>query len=322
MKKYILGFDLGGTKMIAALLDDKFNVIEKKKTKTPAQEGPDAVLEAIVATIQSVIEGSGIQADEIEGIGIAVPGTIDREKGRVIYTPNLGFENVAISDYVKKHTGIRVVLENDVNAGAYGEWTMGAAKGYRHVIALFPGTGLGGALILNGALYRGAAGNAGEIGHMIIQTDGPMCGCGQLGCLEALASRSALSRDALLAAASGKAPETYREFGTDLKNYKSKTFSNALKRKEKPIIEIIDKGAHYLGIGMANCVNIFNPELILIGGGLVEKLGSSYLKKAEASMRAHAMASMVKGVEVKAAKLGDDAVFVGAAAVLKDEASA
>ncbi|MBN2511228.1 MAG: ROK family protein [Spirochaetales bacterium] len=321
MKQFLVGFDLGGTKMLAAVLDARYIVIAREKGKTPAQEGPDAVLNAILSLIESVIAESGVPGNDIAGIGIAVPGTIDRKKGRIINAPNLGFIDIPLGEFLSSRTGLPVMLENDVNAGAFGEWKLGAAKGFSHVVAVFPGTGIGGALILNGSLYRGATGNAGEIGHMIIQTDGPLCGCGQYGCLEAVASRSAMSRDAVLAAASGKTPLTYKEFGTDIKNFKSKTFLFGLKKKEKPIMGIIDRGARFLGIGLANCVNIFNPELILLGGGLVEKLGNDYVKTAEDTMRTHAMPSLAKAVKVRTAELGDNAVCIGAAALFAEEAA-
>jgi glucokinase len=317
--EYWIGFDLGGTKMIAALLDDSLKVVSRLKERTGAQDGSRAVLKRIAATIEGLIAQSGVARDEIRGIGIAVPGPLDREAGILLNTPNLGFKRTPLRDYVEKETGFRAVLENDVNAGTYGEYIEGAGRGFRHIVGVFPGTGIGGGLILDGRLYRGAQGNAGEVGHMIIQLDGPQCGCGQYGCLEALASRLAISKDAVGLAASGKAPLTYREAGTDIKNYKSRVFARAWEKQESSIVELIKRSAGHLGVGLANCVNLLNPEAVILGGGLVEKLGKPYVHEAESSMRAHGMSGMVDDVKVLVAKLGDDAVFIGAAALARQE---
>lgn len=318
-KEYWIGFDLGGTKMIAALVTNELEIVERIKEKTHAQEGTEAVLKRIAATIRSVMEKSGVDREQVRGVGMAIPGPIDRKAGVILKTPNLGFENTPVREYLEKETGLKLVLENDVNAGTYGEYVRGAGRGFRELIGLFPGTGIGGGLILNGRLYRGATGNAGEIGHMIVKIDGPRCGCGQYGCLEALASRLSISKDAVALASSGNAPFTFKEAGTDIKNYKSRVFARAWKQNETAMVELIKRSARTLGIGMANCVNILNPEAIILGGGLVEKLGTPYIKEAADSMRAHGMKGMVEDVEVLAASLGDDAVFIGAAALAREE---
>ena len=316
---YWIGFDLGGTKMIASLLDSSLKVQSRLKERTDAQDGVKAVLKRIAATIEALIDQSGVDRDRIRGIGVAVPGPIDRQAGLILNTPNIGFKRTPLKEYLEKATGLPVALENDVNAGTFGEYIEGAGRGFSHLVGIFPGTGIGGGLILNGKLYRGAKGNAGEVGHMIIQLDGPLCGCGQHGCLEALASRLSISKDAVGLASIGKAPITYEEAGTDIKNYKSGVFSRAWKKHERPVVELIRRSAVHLGIGMANCVNLLNPEAIILGGGLVEKLGKAYIKEAEASMRAHGMSGMVEDVRVRQARLGDDAVFVGAAALAREE---
>jgi glucokinase len=212
-------------------------------------------------------------------------------------------------------------LENDVNAGTYGELIAGAGKGYRHVIGLFPGTGLGGGLILDGRLFRGATGGAGEIGHMIIQVDGRRCGCGQYGCLEAMASRTALAKDLVALAATGGAPAIQKKAGSDFSRIKSGLIQSAWEDGEPAVVGLVDRAARHLGIGMANMVNVFNPQLIIIGGGLVEKLGAPYIQKAEQAMRDHAMARLVTIVEVKQAELGDDSTVIGAAALAREQRS-
>ena len=312
---YWIGFDLGGTKMIASLLDENFAILSRVKKRTEPQEGNGAVLKRIAAAIEEVILTSGVPRSGIRGIGLAAPGILDREAGIVISTPNLGFENIPLQSYIEEETGIPVCLDNDVNAGTFGEFIKGAGRGFRNLMGIFLGTGIGGGLIINGQMYRGANGNAGEVGHMILQTDGPLCGCGQQGCLESLASRLSLAKDAVSLAASGKAPVLLSLAGTDISGYKSGVFAKALRKRDPVTKDLIKRGALYLGIGLANCVNLLNPEAIILGGGLVEKLGEPFIKQTVKSLRAHSLPGLIEDVRVMAAELGDDAALVGSAAL-------
>ncbi len=317
--EYWIGFDLGGTKMIAALLDSKLQVLHRVKKRTAPQDGNSAVLKRICSTIEEVMELARVSADDVGGVGLAVPGPMDRDAGLIINTPNLGFQNLSLKPHVEQHTGLRVIMENDVSAGTYGEFVRGAGQGYTDIIGVFLGTGIGAGLILNGSLYRGKSGNAGEFGHMIIQTDGPLCGCGRKGCVEALASRLSISRDAVSLAASGKAPVLYELAGTDISLYKSGVYKQAWKRKDPAVRELIQRSAHYLGIGLANAVNMLNPEAVILGGGLIEKIGKPYISTARESMRTFAQPGIAEDVVVLPTKLGDDAVLIGAAALAKEE---
>ena len=316
----VLGFDLGGTKMLCAVFQEN-EIISRYKQETKAQDGPDVVVDRIIDTVQQALKEADVDESDVSGIGFAVPGPIDRNKGVIVNTPNLGFYNYPLLKKLKKEFSFPMVLENDVSSGTYGELLEGAAKGYKHVIGVFPGTGVGGGIIIDGKIYHGASGNAGELGHMIIQLDGPLCGCGQYGCLEALASKTALSKDAVALSAAGKAPTIMKEAGTDFANFKSKVFKKAVGNEDEAIQKIVDRGAYMLGIGLANFVNIFNPELIILGGGLVEKLGKPYLKIAEETMRKHAMEALSRDVSIEIAKLGDDAVVIGAAGAIRGELS-
>jgi glucokinase len=313
-----LALDVGGTNIIGALVEGN-TITEREKTKTAAEKGPDAVTEKMIEIIENLLQKGKIKPTDVAGIAVAVPGQINREQGVVLYTPNIGFDNYPLVEKLEQQFDTVVLLENDVKAGTYGEYIAGAAKGYLHVVGLFPGTGIGGGIIVEGKLYRGSTGNAGEIGHMIIQTDGPLCNSGHYGCLESLASRTSMAKDAVSLAGAGKAPSTLENAGTDIKNYKSKIFKKAYKAEEKPIIHVVERAAFYLGIGMANCVNILNPEIIVVGGGLIDQLGEQYLEVAKKSMYIHALPALVKDVVVKQAVLGDDAVLLGAAGLLADQ---
>ena len=315
---FIIGFDLGGTKMIGSVLDSELKVVAGSRMKTDAQEGGEAVFERIVKTIAAALQEAGLEASQLACIGIASPGPLDSENGVILNTPNIGFNNFPIADRLVKEFGVPVVLENDVNAGTYGEFVQGAARGFRHVVGIFPGTGIGGGLILDGKLFRGATGNAGEIGHMIIQTDGPLCGCGQYGCVEALASRTALAKDVAALAGSGDSPYVFSKAGTNFKGYKSSVISKAIERGDKQVERVVKRSAEFLGVAMANCVNLLSPEIIVLGGGLVERLGDWYVQIAEKSMRAHTMAHLTVGVKVVQAALGDRAAIVGAVCLARE----
>jgi glucokinase len=311
-----IGFDLGGTKMLAAVLDDDGRIVARNKSKTTAI-GNDAVYAQIVETIDGALTKADISRGDVTSVGIAVPGLIDNRKGVVILTPNVGLENLPLAEKLGSDMWCPVRLENDVNAGLWGEYVAGAARGRQHVIGVFPGTGVGGALILNGSLFRGKNGGAGEIGHITLQSDGRRCGCGNHGCLETVASKTAIARDLAILAMNGRSPVLAEAGATDIRQVKSSLIKKALDAGDPGVREIIDQAAYFLGLGLAAMVNTFDPELILIGGGLVEKLGSQFTNIAESTMRSRSMPNLVRDVELTEAKLGDDAVVVGAADLSK-----
>lgn len=314
----LVGFDLGGTKMMAAVLDEKFKILARNKKRTRAEKGPESCFTRIVEVIRGALKAADADTSRLRGIGMGVPGPLDPYEGVIIDTPNIGFKNFALRSQLEKVFDVPAAIDNDVNMGIYGEYHFGAAKGYKQVVGIFPGTGIGGGLILDGKLFRGATGGAGEIGHMIIQVEGPLCGCGRYGCLEALASRSAITKEAVALAARGDAPTILKEAGTDLTAIKSSVLAKAFKAGDTEIRKIILRSAWFLGVGMANLVNLLSPEAIVLGGGLIEAMPDDYMKEASLSMRSHAFPFLVKDVQVLKAKLGDDAVVMGAAKLIRD----
>jgi glucokinase len=307
-----IGFDLGGTKMLAAVLDDEGTIVARNKNRTTSG-GNDAIFDQIVATIDEVLVKAGINRSAIDAIGIAAPGPIDMHTGTILNTPNLGLLDFALADRLRAVMEAPVVLENDVNAGLWGEFVAGVARGKRHVVGIFPGTGIGGGLILDGRLFEGKSGAAGEIGHITVQSDGRRCGCGNHGCLETVSSRTAIARDLALLAMNGQSPVLAEAGATDITRVKSGLIRKALDAGDPGVAEVVDQAAYFLGIGMASMVNTFDPEMIVLGGGLIEKLGARFTDRAEATMRARAMSRLVASVEVAQAQLGDDAAVVGAA---------
>ncbi|MFP4373053.1 MAG: ROK family protein [Spirochaetaceae bacterium] len=315
---WFVGVDLGGTKILAVVFDEAYTALGRAKEKVGRSRDNEAVLEKMVAVVRDALDDAGATEGKVAAVGIACPGPVDFDNGIVLETPNLGLENFPIRDRLSAALDVPVFLENDVNAGTYGEYVSGSGRGFRHIVGLFPGTGLGGGLILEGRLFRGATGGAGEIGHMIIQVDGRRCGCGRYGCLEAMASKTAIAKDLVALATTGSAPTVYKKAGSDFAAIKSSVIEKGWREGEPAVVDLLERAARHLGIGMANCVNIFNPELIIIGGGLVERLGAPYIEMAERAMREHAMARLASIVHVKQAELGDDSAVIGAAALARE----
>ena len=316
-----IGFDLGGTKMLAAILNDKGEILGKAKTKTTTGQGSDVLLNDIYDTIALALQETDTDIKDIKGIGMGVPGPVNKE-GVIVSAPNLGLENFALAEAMEEKYKVPVLVENDVNAGTYGEFKHGVAKGYDHIVGVFPGTGVGGAVISDGVLLRGARGCGAELGHMIIQIDGPPCGCGQYGDLESLTSRSAMAKEAAALAATGKAPTIYNKVGTDFRKVKSGVLKKALDNKEPHVKKMIKRRARFLGVGLGNFATIFDPEVFIIGGGVVEKLGKTYIKEVQKSMIEHTMNPYATQIPVLEAELGDNAVFIGAVSLLKDKVGA
>jgi glucokinase len=314
-----IGFDLGATKMLCCVLDERGNILHRLKRKSVASQKAQEVYNAIVQCIEECLQEASISLSEIEGIGMGAPGVVNFQKGIVLDAPNLGFKDYPLRKQVEKTFSIPAVVDNDVNLATYAEARKGVAKGMKHVIGLFPGTGLGSGIVLNGELYRGSLGGAGEVGHTILELEGRLCGCGGYGHLEALVSRSAIAKDVVALAASGKAPTVLDKAGTDYRKIKSGLLKKAVDAGEKEVEKAVLRSAWYLGIGMANLVHILNPEGFVLGGGLVEKFGSFYVEAAETSMRKHALPSLVKNVRVQISAFLEDAVAVGAALLLAEE---
>ncbi len=313
-KKYRIGIDLGGTKTLVALLDHKFRIVSKIKSKTKIHSGRKIFIKSISENIHSLAKEAKISIARIASIGIGCPGIIDTKNGVVLSSPNIPFLNhFPLANELKKATHLPVIIENDVNTGLYGEHQLGAAQGYRNVIGIFIGTGIGGGLIFNNELYRGSTGAAGEIGHMLLDPLGPLCGCGQHGCIEAMAGRLGIASEAALIAARQKAPFLYKETGADITKIKSNTLRKAIEAGDTDIEKLICEKARLVGLVMANLVNLLNPDLFVLGGGVVEALSKIIIKEAQQTMREHAMKPIVRHVRVKAALLKDDAIIIGAA---------
>jgi glucokinase len=309
-----VGFDLGGTKMMAAAFGGDFRLLGRKRRKTKGAEGVKAGLQRIVETIQDALAEGGVKASQLSGIGVGCPGNIDLEKGTLIDSANLGWKNFPIRDALEKAFGCPAVVLNDVDAGIFGEYRFGAGKNARCVVGVFPGTGIGGACVYEGRIVRGRNMSCLEIGHMQINPHGLLCGCGRIGCLETEASRLAISAAAAMAAFRGEAPHLLSIAGTDLAKIRSGTLADAIQAGDAVIERICQRAARLIGNVVGDVVNLLAPDVIVLGGGLVEAMPQLFVEGVDQAARQRAAPPFVKTFKVAAAKLGDDAVVRGAAA--------
>lgn len=319
-QSWVLGaVDLGGTKILTAVADREGNWLGQDYRLTEAERGPHAVLERILDSLRASLDRAGASHRDLRAIGVGAPGPIDFHRGVIVEMPNLpGWEEFPLAARVSEAMGCPAVLENDGNAAALGEHVFGAGRGVRNMIYLTVSTGIGGGLILDGRLYRGASGAAAELGHIVIDEAGPICGCGAHGCLEAMASGTAIAALGAAAVRRGDAPRIERfAAGAEVT---AEHVARAAAEGEESAIEIIHTAGHYLGLGLSDNVNLFNPELIVIGGG-VAKIGAPLLDPAIATMRARAFKRLAADVRIVPAALGDRAVAAGALALAREVAS-
>ncbi len=314
-KNHVIGIDLGGTKILAAVVDREGNVVSRAKKKTKAQRTSEEILLRLEECSLEAIEASGVAADQIAGIGIGAPGPLDPETGCILETPNLNLSNAPVAPYLSEKLEMPVYLDNDVNVGTFGEFTYGAAKGKQHVIGIFLGTGVGGGVILNGAPFHGASLNAGELGHTKIVAYGDKCGCGDRGCLEAYASKTAMIRRIQKKVSKGKKTVLSELTGNDWTKLTSSVFVKAIEANDKITIKEIQRAAKYTGVAVGSLMNIISPEMVVIGGGLVEALEDKIMPDIRYHAGRNCFPIMSETCEIVPAKLGDDAGILGAAAI-------
>ncbi len=308
-----IGFDLGGTKMHAVLFDSQMQVLVRRRKKTRGHEGADAGVERICSIIEKLCDEAKVLQSELAGIGIGIPGPIDMEHGVILGAPNLGWKDVPLKAILEKRVGCPVVVCNDVDAGIYGEYTAGAARGARTALGVFPGTGIGGGMVYEGQIYRGRHSSCLEIGHVIVDPGGNPCGCGRRGCLETVASRLAISAEIAKAAYRGQAPHLLRVAGTDLANIRSGTLAESILAGDQIVEQIVRDGARKLGTTLAGFVNVLLPDRIILGGGLVEALPALYLEEVANELKAGVMPAFANSFDLRVAELGDDAGVIGTA---------
>ncbi|MBN1134998.1 MAG: ROK family protein [Anaerolineae bacterium] len=319
---HVVGIDLGGTKILAAVVDDDGRIVAEAKVKTRPENGPDAVIERMAQAAQEAVHRLKLDWDAIRGVGVGAPGPVDPNAGVVHHTPNLpGWEEVPLASQLGESLGVPAFLENDVNLGTLGEYMMGAGQGTKDMVGIFVGTGIGGGLILDGKLHSGSRYAAAEIGHVILLADGPVCGCGKRGCVEALASRTAIERDIWLGIGAGRTSLIPELTGGDPERLTSGVLAQAMREGDPLVSEIVARAQWYLGLLTASIVNLLDPEMIVFGGGLMEALGDEFLSPIRVTARQYFIQQAgADRVRIIAAKLGDHAGVLGAAALARQKA--
>jgi len=313
-KRHWVGFDLGGTKMLSMVFDNDFKLLSRKRTKTKAQEGAKGGLERMIGLVEESLAKAGLTRDDLAGIGVGCPGPLDLDKGIVIEMPNLGWKKTRVRAELEKAFGCPAVILNDVDAGIYGEFCFGAARKARCVVGVFPGTGIGGGAVYEGKIVRGKSGSCMEIGHIPVLRDGPHCGCGRRGCLEAVCGRLAISAAAAAAAQRGEAPFLFSNAGTDLSNIRSGAIAEAIAAGDSIVESIVREAAQTIGWAMAGVVNLLAPDVVVLGGGLVEEMPELFRDEVDAAMRGRVMPSYENTFRTEVAQLAGNATVTGAAA--------
>lgn len=318
-KDYVMGVDLGGTKILAGVFDDKLECLGRAKKSTKADRGADAVVDRVAATVLEAIDECDLQPRQIRGVGVGAPGACDPETGTVIFAPNLVWKNYPLKKELEKRLDIPVFVENDCNMQTLGVYEKELKGKPRHMVGIFLGTGIGAGIILEGRLFSGFNRTAGEIGHMVLEVGGPKCGCGNKGCFEALASRTAILKRIEAAVKDGQKTVLTEMLGSDLDDLRSGDLRKALKRGDKLVEKVVEEAAEYTGIAVANVINLLNPEVIVVGGGVIDALEDDMLAIIIETARDYAMNGTTNGIEILASKLGDEAGITGGAVLARRE---
>lgn len=316
--EYVVGVDFGGTKLYAGVFSDRLENIGTARKSTKPQRGVDTVIERIAEVVREAVDEADLSLKQIKGVGIGAPGAVAGDTGDIIFAPNLpGWKNVPLKKALEKHLGVPVFVENDCNIAMLGVYVTELKSKPRSAVGIFLGTGIGGGMIINGELYSGFNHTAGEVGHMVLDPTGPKCGCGNKGCYEALASRTAIFKRLQQAVKDGEKTILTDMLGDDLEDMRSGSLRKALRKGDKLVEKVIDEAAEYTGIAIANLANIMGPEVIVLGGGVIEALADEMLSIIVETANDYAMPGVMEGVEIFASKLGDEAGITGGGVLAK-----
>ena len=317
MEELYIGVDLGGTKILAGIFDSDHHCLASKKTKTNQEEGYDAVCGQIVETIRSAAELAGIDPAKVNGAGIGAPGSISSDESHVLFAPNLGWRDAPQQADLEAQLGCPVWLGNDCNVAATGIHRLELEAKPNDMVSIFLGTGIGAGIITNGVFLTGATRAAGEVGHMVLDPDGPVCGCGTRGCFEALASRTAIFNKVKSAVNDGAKTLLMDAGDASVTRIRSGKLRRAIEAGDELAAAVLGETCLYTGVAIANLCNLLNPEAVARGGGRIEQLQADMLPK----IRDTALERIMPGarqVRSMATALGDDAGITGAAILAHD----
>ena len=313
--KYYVGIDLGGTNIVAGVVDEDYNIIAKASTKTNCPRPEKEIAQDMAKMALAAVKKADLTLSDIEWIGIGTPGIANSKTGIIEYSNNLGFKNTPMVKYIEGAIGrddTPVFIENDANAAAYGEFVAGAAKGAKNAVCITLGTGVGGGIIINGKIYSGSNFAGAEIGHTVIEVDGAQCSCGRKGCFEAYSSATGLirmSKEAMEAFPDSIMNKMAQEKG----KVTARTSFDAMRAGDKPAKDVVDKYIKYLAAGITNTINIFQPDVLCIGGGVCNEGDPLLLPMKELVKKEVYTRDSEKNCDIVIAKLGNDAGIIGAA---------
>lgn len=314
MSKYVIGIDLGGTNIKSAIFNTEFQRIHERSDPTEAANGPTHVLNRIKEIVQEMMSFEGINQTSIKCMGMGIPGLLDPDEGLSIFSPNFpDWENIHVVNQMKSHFDFPVFIDNDVRVNMYGEWLFGAGIGYKNLLLITLGTGLGSGIVNDGKVFYGTTSSAGEIGHMNMYREGRPCRCGSSGCLGRYVSAIGMVKTFTDKLEEGRPSTVLQWVGNDRKAITAHMISEAYDLGDLLAIEVMHETGKILGFGLSNVINLLNPEVIIVGGGM-SAAGDRLLNTVRDTARNHALKISSHACKIEQAKLGGQAGMIGAAA--------
>lgn len=306
--KYYIGVDLGGTNIVAGVVNENYEIVSKASVKTNLPRPEQEIAADIIKVSKQAVADAGLTIEQIEWVGMGTPGIANSETGIIEYSNNLGFVNTPMVKYLEEGLGKPAFIENDANAAAYGEYVAGAAKGAKNAVCITLGTGVGGGIVIDGKIYCGSNFGGAEIGHTVISVDGPQCTCGRKGCFEVFSSATGLIRMTKEAIAENPDSSMASE-----EKISGRTAFNHMRKGDKAATEVVDKYIKYLAAGITNTINVFQPDVLCIGGGVCNEGDPLLVPMKEIVARENYTRNSPKNSDIVIAKLGNDAGIIGAA---------
>ncbi len=315
--KYVVSVDMGGTKMLASVLNTKKGIIAKEKKPTNVEAGTAVYIKELVELIKSVIVQAAIKPNQVIAVALGVPGSVNPVTGNIGLAPNLGLKDFNIRKALQRKIKYPVLIENDVNLAALGIKYFGVGKDGKNILVVSVGTGIGGGVIINNRIYRGSNFVAGEIGHIPVLKNGPVCGCGRKGCFEAVASRTAIVKKIIADIKNGRR-SMLKDFVRAGKKIKSGTLKTAVEKKDKVVLKRLTEAGETIGVVLSGLANLMNFDMIVLAGGLIEALDKFMMPVIKKSFNDHVLKDSAKGLKILPSKLADDAAIFGGIALVEE----
>lgn len=317
-EKFIISVDMGGTKILASVINSKKGIIARYKKPTNIEAGSKTYVKDIAEIVSRVVQTSKIKKTSIAAVCLGVPGSVNPISGVIGLAPNLKLKNFQMRSRLEKLIPYPILMENDVNLGALGIKNFGVGKKSKNLLAVFIGTGIGGGIIIDGKIYRGHNFVAGEIGHVMVQKNGPKCGCGKKGCFEALASRTAIVNNIINDVKKGKKKSVLFDLIKSNQRIKSGALKNAVAKRDKVVVSRINEACETIGDVLGSVANLMNFDMIVLGGGVIEALEDYMMPRIKKEFNNHVLEAAAKGAKIVASKLGDDAAIYGGIALAEE----